>query len=141
MKKLLISTLLLTTVLGITQEPKQAYGLKLQQNIYITDKNGVANPNVIIRLVPSNIVKICLPDGTEYTGMVKSIEEQGTELVKVFGEFLDKPESGFGFVLRKDGLFAGAMVFKDTDTTYTLEFSAEAKGYIFIKKISEKKFA
>jgi hypothetical protein len=43
--------------------------------------------------------------------------------------------------MTKDGIFAGAVVFRDTDTVYTLNYSEEAKGYIFIKTPQKKKLS
>jgi hypothetical protein len=115
--------------------------IELQQEKYITDTNGVANPNTIIRLLPSNTIKIYLPDGTELKGVVTKIEEINKEVFKVFGDIQNKPNTGFGFVLTKNGIFAGAVVFRDEDTTYTLKYSEEAKGYILIKTLTVKLLA
>jgi hypothetical protein len=115
--------------------------LELEQEKYITDTNGVANPNSIIRLLPSNTIKIYLPDGTELKGVVTKIEEINKEVFKVFGDIQNKPNTGFGFVLAKEGIFAGAIVFRDEDITYTLKYSEAAKGYIFVKSPTIKLLA
>jgi hypothetical protein len=107
--------------------------LELNQEKYVTDTNGVANPSSIIRLLPSNTIKIYLPDGTELKGVVTKIEEINKEVFKVFGDIQNKTNTGFGFVLAKDGIFAGAIVFRDEDITYTLKYSESAKGFIFVK--------
>ena len=115
--------------------------LELEQEKYITDTNGVVNPNNIIRLLPSNVIKIYFPDGTELKGVVTKIEEINKEIFKVFGDIQNKPNTGFGFVLTKDGIFAGAVVFRDKDETYTLKYSEAAKGYIFVKSPTIKLLA
>ena len=115
--------------------------IQLESEIYLTDKTGVAIPSSIIRLKPIDNVKIFLPDGTELKGLVTSTEDINRETFKVFGDIQNKPNTGFGFVLTKDGIFAGAVVFRDTDTTYTLNYSEEAKGFILIKMVQKKKLS
>jgi len=113
--------------------------INIEAQIYLTDTVGVVNPNNIIRLKPVDYVKMYLPDGTELVGLVTKTEDINREIYKVFGDIQNHPNAGFGFVLTKDGIFAGAVVFRDTDTTYKLEYSDEARGYIFIKSVPLKK--
>jgi len=118
------------------QEPFTS--LKLDQEVYITDTVGILNPKMIINLVPSNNIKIFLGDGTVLTGIVKETTMQNGEHFKVFGEITNKENSGFGFVLTKDGIFAGAVVFRNTDENFTVKYSEGAKGYVFIKSLGKK---
>lgn len=140
MKHILPLILLLSPTINKADDIKIPV-IELQQEKYITDTNGVANPNSIIRLLPSNTIKIYLPDGTELKGVVTKIEEINKEVFKVFGDIQNKPNTGFGFVLTKSGIFAGAVVFRDEDITYTLKYSEEAKGYILIKTLTVKLLA
>jgi hypothetical protein len=118
--------------------------LSLEQEIYISDTNGVINASNIIRLKPTDNIKFYLSDGTELVGLVKETQEYNKEMFKVFGDIQNKPNSGFGFVLAKEGvisnegIFAGAVVFRDTDETYTLQYSEAAKGYLLIKSKGKK---
>lgn len=137
----------ITTALGIIGSPiqpaniKQDSTIKLESEIYLTDKVGSAIPSSIIRLKPTDNIIIYFPDGTELKGLVTSTEDINKEVFKVFGDIQNKPNTGFGFVLTKSGIFAGAVVFRNTDTTYTLNYSEEAKGYIFIKMVQPKKIS
>jgi len=115
--------------------------IQLEAEIYLTDKTGLAIPSSIIRLKPIDNIKIYLPDGTELKGIVTSTEDINRQVFKVFGDIQNKPNTGFGFVLTKDGIFAGAVVFRDTDVTYTLNYSEEAKGFILIKAAQKKKLS
>jgi hypothetical protein len=138
--KLLIP-LLVTTLCNtaIAVEPRVIIPtLSLEQEIYISDNNGVINPNTIIRLKPSDNVKFYLSDGTELVGLVKETQELNKEMFKVFGDVQNKPNTGFGFVITKTGIFAGAVVFRETNTEYTLQYSEEAKGFMLIKSKSKK---
>ena len=128
--------------------------LSIDQQIYISDNNGVLNPASIIRLKPSDTIKFVLSDGTELVGLVKETEEINKEMYKVYGEIQNKQNTGFGFVLVKEGqltnepVFDGAVVFRDTEETYTVQYSEAAKGFMLIKsktkksqfKIAEKNF-
>lgn len=129
---------LLTSTVMATPEKYIRPPISLEQEIYISDKTGLMNPNNIIRLKPRDNIKIYLPDGTELNGLVTKTEDINREIFKVFGDVQNHPNTGFGFVLTKDGIFAGAVVFRDTDITYKLEYSEEAKGYILIKNVKKK---
>lgn len=118
--------------------------LSINQQIFISDNNGVMNPASIIRLKPADNIKFVLSDGTELIGIVKSTEEVNKEMFKVFGDIQNKPNTGFGFALVKQGtfstepVFAGAVVFRDTEETYTVQYSEEAKGFMLIKSKGKK---
>ena len=71
--------------------------LSIDQQVFISDNNGVLNPSIIIRLKPSDNIRFVLSDGTELIGLVKETEEVNKELFKVFGEIQNKPNTGFGF--------------------------------------------
>lgn len=148
MERLIMKALLITTAIGLMGLPstlsspvKYVPAIQLESEIYITDKTGVAIPSSIIRLKPIDNIKIYLPDGTELKGIVTSTEDINREMFKVFGDIQNKPNTGFGFVLTKDGIFAGAVVFRDTDTTYTLNYSEDAKGFILIRMAQKKKLS
>lgn len=112
--------------------------INLEQEIYLTDRTGRANPTNIIKVKPTDTIKIYLNDGTELKGLVTSTEDIDQKMFKVFGEIQNKENCGFGFVMAKDGIFAGAVVFRDTDVVYVLKYSEEAKGFVFLKTINKK---
>lgn len=118
--------------------PKQPFSsLKLDQETYISDTNGVLNPKMLIGLVPSNLIKVYLTDGTVLTGLVKETEIINNEIFKVFGEITNKNNVGFGFVLTKDGIFAGAIVYRDTEETHEVKYSDELEAFILVKKLGK----
>ena len=123
----------------IGEIPKQPFSsIKIDQETYITDTNGVLNPKMLLGLIPSNLVKIYLIDGTVLNGIVKETENFNNEMFKVFGEITNKKNTGFGFVLTKEGVFAGAVVFRDTDETHTVKYSEELKEFILVKSLGKK---
>jgi len=118
---------------------KQAFSsLDIGQEKYLSDYSGVLNPSTIIGLTPSNTIRIYLVDGTVLTGIVKETTMIENEVFKVFGEMTNKDNCGFGFVLAKQGVFAGAVVFRDTQETYTVDYSEQAKGFVLIKSLGKK---
>jgi hypothetical protein len=122
-----------------TTLPKEPFSsLKLDQEVQLTDMHGVLNPKMIMNLIPSNNIKIYLADGTVLTGMVKETSMENNQVFKVFGEMSNRPNTGFGFVITKDGVFAGAVVFRDTEETHTVKYSEEAKGYVLVKSLGKK---
>lgn len=114
------------------------FSLKLDQETFLTDKTGVFIPNILLKLLPGNAIKIYLTDGTELNGLVKSTEVLNGQIFKVFGEIVNKNNTGFGFVLTKDAIFAGAVVFRDVNITYAITYDELRKGFILVKQTSEK---
>ena len=109
--------------------------LSLDEEHSIGDDTGKLNPNLIIRLKAKDIVKIILQDKTVLTGVVTESQEINGDIVKIFGEITNKKNTGFGFALTKSGVFAGAVVFRDEDVTYTLQHNKEDGAYYLIKQI------
>ena len=141
-KLALLLSLAASTCFGgakIAEIPKQPFSsLKLDQETYLTDTNGILNPKMLLGLIPSNQVRIYLTDGTVLNGLVKETEIINNETYKVFGDITNKNNAGFGFVMTKDGIFAGAVVFRDTDETFTVKYSEEAKSFTLVKSIGKK---
>jgi len=144
LKTQLVIALLATSNLVADERGVITPVLSIDQQIFISDNNGVMNPASIIRLKPADNIKFILSDGTELIGIVKSTEEVNKEMFKVFGDIQNKPNTGFGFALVKQGtfstepVFAGAVVFRDTEETYTVQYSEEAKGFMLIKSKGKK---
>ena len=134
---LIVTSILINS--SIADEPRVIIPvLKLEEQIYFTDTQGIANPSNIIKSKPLDNIKIYLPDGTELIGLVTKTEETNREILKVFGDIQNKENTGFGFVLTKDGIFAGAVVFRDTDEVFKLEYVESAKGFMLIKSAKKK---
>lgn len=110
-----------------------AFELRLDQDIYCTDKIGLANPVAIINLKVGQNVKIYLPTGECFSGMVDFTEFlEKEEIVKIVGTFNSHKNAGFGFLFsKKDNVFQGSLLFKDEKKIYDLEFSQILKGFIF----------
>jgi hypothetical protein len=138
MIKYLISLAMLTSTCLAISKDENPYSLKLNQETFLTDKNGVFMPSSLLKLIPGNAIKIYLTDGTELNGLVKSTEVSNGEIFKIFGEMTNKNDTGFGFVLTKDAIFAGAVVFRDTDTTYAVSYDEFRKGFVLTRRISQK---
>ncbi len=107
--------------------------LRIDQEIYCTDKTGVANPFAIINLKAGQNVKIYLPTGECFDGLVTSEEFlPAEETVKILGKFISNKNAGFGFYFsRKSAEFKGGLVFMDEKKTYDLEYSSLLKGFVF----------
>lgn len=112
--------------------------LRLDAQLQVTDKNGVALPNQIVAATVGKLVTVYRTDGFKYDGQITEIEES-SEYLKVYGKFLNVEDSSFGFVLAKGGHFAGAIVERKENKTYVLEFSAEHKGFIFVRSFKHDK--
>ena len=114
--------------------------LKLNQEVYLTDIQGVVNPKTVILLQVGDLVRILRPDNTLYTGMVsETVEEAGS--LKIHGKVNNKENTSFGFAISKGGIFAGAIIEHNSDTIYSLELSEPHKGYIFLYTTKyDKKF-
>ena len=123
--------------LGLTKD-ENPFSLKINQEIFLTDKNGIFMPTSILSLTPGCAVRIYLVDGTILNGLIKTTENLNNKIFKVFGELTNEKDAGFGFVLTSDAIFAGAIVFRDKGATYTMKYSESAKGYILIRQFSEK---
>ena len=106
--------------------------LKIDQETYLTDVRGVFNLRIFVKLEPSNTVKIILPDGKVLVGIVKTTEMFNNEIFKVFGEITNETNTGFGFIVTKDGVLGGAVVYRDTQLNYVIKYLEDIKGYILI---------
>lgn len=112
--------------------------LRLDNQLQITDKNGVVLPNQIIGATVGKLVSLYRTDGFKYDGQITEIEESA-EYLKVYGKFLNVEDANFGFIIAKGGHFAGAIIEKKENKIYVLEFSATHKGFIFIRSFKHDK--
>jgi hypothetical protein len=117
-----------------TEKPSIAvpgFKLQLDEESYLTDNHGVFNPKQIINTPIGRSIKIYRTDGFCYSGKITDIEES-SDTYKIYGTVNNVKDSGFGFVLAKGGIFAGAVVEKSSSKTYTLEFSDVHKGFVLM---------
>jgi hypothetical protein len=125
--------------LKISEKPNTPYKLKLDQQVDLTDNRGVLIPSAIITLNPSEYIKITLTDGTVITGVVKTTEIINKKVFKVFGDVTNGENAGFGFGMSEEGGFGGAVVYRNTEKIYKIEYSESLKGYIFVSNKLETK--
>lgn len=101
----------------------------------ITTNSGILLPTELIKLQINNEIRINLPDGTIFRGTITKASFKEKYHFECFGEITNQPNTGFGFVVTHKGLF-GAVVMRDTDIIYNVTYSAEANGYVLLKKIN-----
>lgn len=118
---------------GLSTDKQTIPGFKLQleEETYLTDKNGIVVPGQVIKVPIGKLIKIYRTDGFCYNGMITEIEEADTHY-KVYGKINNVDDTTFGFVLAKGGNFAGAILERKNSKTYVLEFDMERKGFVFV---------
>jgi hypothetical protein len=127
---------------GLTQQKEGTKipgdALKLDQENYLTDTNGKADPSRMIVTPVGKLIRIYRTDGFYYTGKVTEIEESDAYF-KIYGTIFNVPGAQFGFVLAKGGVFAGAVVEAGKESAYVMEYSPEHKGYVLFKSTKYSK--
>lgn len=101
----------------------------------LTTSFGLLLPSEIIKLEPTNDIKINLPDGTEFKGVVTKTTFKEKYHFECFGEIRNYTNTGFGFVVTKDGIY-GAIVMRDTDTIFHVKYSTEANGFVLLRRVT-----
>lgn len=129
---------MLQTSLIAAVKDQNPFSLKLDQETFITDRSGAIIPSSILKLTPGNAVSITLPDGKELKGLVKTTEFLNNEIFKIFGEINGPDNIGFGFVVTKTGILAGAVVFRDKNINFVVQFNAVENKYFLVKRIETK---
>lgn len=137
MKIFLLFIMLTSTCLAIKKD-ENPFSLKIDQETSLTTDKGIFNPRLIITLKPGDAVKLYLIDGKIINGLIKSTELLNNKIFKVFGDVLNEKDAGFGFVLTDDGIFAGALVYRDKKITYKVEYLESEKVYILVEDKSAK---
>lgn len=113
------------------------FKLKLNEELYFSDKNGVFLLDQVCGAEIGRQVKIYRTDGFCYSGRITEIEESET-IYKVYGTVSNVDNTQFGFVMAKGGIFAGAVVEKTAGTTYVLELDEHAKGFVLVRSFAKK---
>jgi hypothetical protein len=116
--------------------------LNLNQEMHLSDTRGVIHANMIASLKVMDNIRLYLTDGTLLTGYVKEITSEissidNSRIFRVYGEMNNKENTGFGFVLSTNDIFAGAVVFRNSGETYTVVYNDTIGGYILNKKIDK----
>ncbi len=137
MKALLFAAALaVAPVVATANDPVSS--LQLDQLQHLTTTTGKIIPQAILMAQVGKPVRIHLPDGSEFQGIVIRREEALKEYVKVYGEVVGKQEQcGFGLFISAEGKLEGAFLFRDSKKTYTVVYDADAKGFIFKFKQAE----
>lgn len=128
--KLLLAGLILNAS-PISHAGIKAGTLQLNPETFLTYTTGVVIPSAVIDTKVGQFVCIYLMDGTCYKGQITEIEAQNDTL-KIYGKCFNPDGAVFGFGMNKKGDFGGALIDKKSKKTYGLEFSADAKGYVFM---------
>ena len=106
----------------------------IKNQINITTDKGIVDPNLVLNLEPENNIKIVTVDGNKFNGLVKTVKYENNTTCKIFGDVLNRERSAFGFAISKTGSFAGAIMFKNEDYLYAVEYSDQHGGFVFVKK-------
>lgn len=108
--------------------------LSLDQEHQLTSPAGIINPNEIIKTAVNDLITIYLPNGSKFSGVITKAEFKTPDKFECYGEFHSHENTGFGFVLTKDGTFAGAIVMRNTDTIYYVCYSENLQGYVLLPR-------
>jgi hypothetical protein len=141
MKKIIARALLLSVPAeaGIQQDSTPpGFKLQIAPQLELTDKNGVVIPSQVIKAEVGRLVALCKTDGFRYDGQITEIEESD-DYLKVYGKILNVPDTNFGFAMFRGGVFAGAILEKEDNRTYVLEFSDKHKGFVFVRSFKHNK--
>ena len=117
-----------------TENSNVPFKLELNERS-VTTNSGILLPSEIIKLQINNEIVIHLPDGTSFRGTITKAFFKEKYHFECLGEITNKPNTGFGFVVTDKGIF-GAIVVRDTDTIYYVNYSTEANGYVLLKKVT-----
>lgn len=100
-----------------------------------TANNGVINLELVVRLRPGDIVQFRLLTGEDIFCFVKELNIlEKEEQIRIYGDTINFKNGGFGFIFSKKGDVAGAIVLREEKITYTVKFSEEGNGFIFLKE-------
>ena len=105
--------------------------LRINQEVYLTDTQGIVNPKTVSVLQVGDNVRIYRPDGTLYIGLVTETKEEEGSL-RIYGKINNVEDTQFGFAFATGGHFAGAIIERKNDRIYALELSEAHKGFIFL---------
>lgn len=131
-RSIICSSLMTLALETSAQIPGERLELGIENSI--TTNQGVLIPSQLFELTIGRLVKIYRPDGFCYQGKVTRIEK-ASEYYKVLGVINNVDDSGFGFVLTKDGKFAGAVLERGKKKLYTLVYSEEINGFILVLSV------
>lgn len=106
----------------------------IKNQINITTDKGIIDPNLVLNLEPENNIKIVTVDNNIFNCVVKTVKYENNTTCKIFGDVMNRENSAFGFAISKNGSFAGAIMFKNEDYLYLVEYLDQNQGFVFVKK-------
>lgn len=115
---------------GVISEPKQLE-FRLNQIIHLTDLNGLAQPRAVAGVKIGDLIQINKTDKSFLNGKVTEIEETDGSL-QITGDIHNEKDTVFTFKMVKGGIFVGAIVDRENKKVFTLEYSPEYNGYVFV---------
>lgn len=115
---------------GVISEPKQLE-FRLNQIIHLTDLNGLAQPRAVAGVKIGDLIQINKTDKSFLNGKVTEIEETDGSL-QITGDIHNEKDTVFTFKMVKGGIFVGAIVDRENKKVFTLEYSSEYNGYVFV---------
>lgn len=124
--------MLLTTAFAASDEDPVKRPLRLDMVKHLTDANGRVIVSSILQLRVGDFTCIHLPDGRELNGRVHKREETPGESIKIYGELHGGEDSGFGVIISAQGVIAGAILFRESNRTYVIDYIQAAKAFMFI---------
>ena len=129
-------------VLGLFQSTwsEEYFGprLTIDQEHLISNEQGLLLPNEIIKLKAGDVIKLYFSNGAFLTAVVKTSQFQTPDKFECYGESITHENTGFGFVLTKDGVFAGAVVMRNSDVIYKIQYSSQLNGFMLYKDVNPK---
>jgi hypothetical protein len=130
--KSLIASITLAAATATCMSADSLPPLQIDQMQHVTNAVGKIIPRTILYAQVGGPVCLHLQDGTELKGTIIRREEALKEYVKIYGELTYKNEQcGFGLVLTHDGKLQGALLFRESQKTYTVEYDDLSKGFVF----------
>jgi hypothetical protein len=124
--------------LAIEKPSVPGFKLQLEEQLHLTDTQGVFIPKQMVAAPIGKKVKIYRTDGFCYEGMVTTIEETDDSF-RIYGTIDNVKATRFGFVMAKGGIFAGAVLENDGEKAYALEFSEAHKGFVLVRAYKHDK--
>lgn len=128
----LISALFVSSLAGEDVDDPVKRPLRLDMFKPLTDSTGHVIVSSILQLRVGDFICMHLPSGKELNGRVYRREETPGESIKVYGELHGGESSGFGVIITAKGVIAGAVLFRESNRTFVIDYIQSAKAYMFI---------
>jgi hypothetical protein len=116
---------------------KQFNSLQISIHKFLTDSNGLFLPEQFLEVSVGERVRIYKTDKTYYDGRITDIVKDSTSY-KIYGNVYSKADCSFSIMVNTKGDVYGMLLDKKDKKVYTLEFSQNLKGYIFIENFQSE---